>query len=375
MASRRCRIHTSPALGPLEDDDLLGDIFLRLPLKPSSLPRASLVCKRWPSAAASAPTTGSHPSSGYSRRIATGNSNSCLSLDLSADRFDSWTVLGCRHGRVLLINWERHLLLVFEPVSGDTLRIPIPPEFSTANAAVLCAAGDDQDHVHGDCHSSPFKVFLVGDRRHQAGALVYSSQAGVWGDFVSTTEPCTGGISCTRSTLVGNVLYWFLIGSIVGIFQFDLDKESLTVIDGPPAGAVRRQLPIIRAEDGGLGLAILSYPSFQLWGRKVDSHGVATWVPRKKVNMDKMLGPMETSAHILGYAEDADAIFMSMCEALDSGTSGHVFVTVHLESMKVEKYRGSFYRNYYHLFTNFYTAGNCFSLHYRSNINLLIIQM
>ncbi|CAM0943518.1 unnamed protein product [Alopecurus aequalis] len=351
MASRRCRIRASPALGPLEDDDLLGEILLRLPPKPSSLPRAILVCKRWRSIITDA---------AFHRRFRTHHlkppilgflengprklkfrplldppdriPSERFSLDLSANRFYSWTVLGCRHGRVLLINWERHLLLVFEPVSGDTLRIPIPPESSTANAAVLC---DDQDHVHGDCHSSPFKVVLVGDRKHQAGALVYSSQTGVWGDLVATTEPCTGGgISCTYSTLIGNVLYWFLIGSVVGILQFDFDKESLTVIAGPPAGTVCKQIQTIRGEDDGLGLAILSYPSFQLWSREVDCHGVATWVPRKKVNMDKMLGPMADSAHIVGYAEDTDAVFMSMHQALDSGTSRHVLVIVHLESMK-----------------------------------------
>uniref|UniRef100_A0A453MZD7 F-box domain-containing protein n=1 Tax=Aegilops tauschii subsp. strangulata TaxID=200361 RepID=A0A453MZD7_AEGTS len=32
---------------PLDDDDLLSEILLRLPPQPYSLPRASLVCKRW----------------------------------------------------------------------------------------------------------------------------------------------------------------------------------------------------------------------------------------------------------------------------------------------------------------------------------------
>ncbi|KAK1667406.1 hypothetical protein QYE76_055565 [Lolium multiflorum] len=37
----------SPAVTPLEDDDLLYEILLRLSPQPSSLPRASAVCKRW----------------------------------------------------------------------------------------------------------------------------------------------------------------------------------------------------------------------------------------------------------------------------------------------------------------------------------------
>ena len=38
---------SSPTAEPLEIDDLLDKILLRLPPLPSSLPRASAVCKRW----------------------------------------------------------------------------------------------------------------------------------------------------------------------------------------------------------------------------------------------------------------------------------------------------------------------------------------
>ena len=43
-AGRRRRRSSS---SPLDDDDLLREILLRVPPNPSTLPRASLVCKRW----------------------------------------------------------------------------------------------------------------------------------------------------------------------------------------------------------------------------------------------------------------------------------------------------------------------------------------
>ncbi|KAK1619004.1 hypothetical protein QYE76_024521 [Lolium multiflorum] len=176
MSSRR---RTLPALGPLDDEDLLAEVLLRVPPKPSSLPRASLVCKRWRSVATDA---------FFRRRFRTHHRRPPIlgvfeeramelkfmpllhppdripserfSLDLSAYGFFSWSVLGCRHGRVLLLNRKENALLVFEPVSGDAHRIIVPPVFTRdgstdACAAVLCAAGGNQDHVHGDCHTSP----------------------------------------------------------------------------------------------------------------------------------------------------------------------------------------------------------------------------
>ena len=47
MTASLCRRHGSPAAQPLDVDDLLSEILLRLPPQPSSLPRASLVCSRW----------------------------------------------------------------------------------------------------------------------------------------------------------------------------------------------------------------------------------------------------------------------------------------------------------------------------------------
>ncbi|CAO2187951.1 unnamed protein product [Urochloa humidicola] len=43
---RTCPHPAAPATLP-DEDDILSEILLRLPPQPSSLPRASLVCKRW----------------------------------------------------------------------------------------------------------------------------------------------------------------------------------------------------------------------------------------------------------------------------------------------------------------------------------------
>jgi hypothetical protein len=388
MAGRR---RTSPALGPLDDEDLLAEILLRLPPKPSSLPRASLVCRLWRSFATD---------SAFRRRFRThhrrppilGVFEECarelkfrplldppdripsdrFSLDLSAYGFFSWSVLGCRHGRVLLLNRTENALLVFEPVSGDTHRILVPPVFTRdgstdASAAVLCAAGDDQDHVHGDCHTSPFMVVMVGtDKRAQVAiARVYYRESGMWGDLISSAEPCAGYVGHRHCILVGNALYWCLYGTADdGILKFDLDHQSLTVISKPPTGPIDSQIQIVRAEHGGLGLAILSYPSFQLWEHMVDCHGVDTWVPWKTVEMDEMLGRKADHTHIVGYAEDADAIFMSMHKPSDSDPFRRVLAIVQLESMKVQNHHGTCDQNTaYHPFTNFYTSGICLSLH------------
>ncbi|CAM0953134.1 unnamed protein product [Alopecurus aequalis] len=341
------RSRTSPAAEPLDDDDLLAEILLRLPPQPSSLPRASLVCKRWRSIATDA---------AFRRRFRThhlgvfeehprelkfmplldppdGIPSDRFSLDLSADKFFAWRVLGCRHGREF-----------------------VRDGFTTANAAVLCAVRDDQDHVHGDCYLGPFMVVLVGTRRqqHSAFACVYSSETGTWGDVASTVEPSISTLSILPCTLIGTALYWRL-HRCNHILEFDLDNQTLTLISKPPAvSPLGSQTWIIRAEDGGLGLFILSYPRIQMWDRNVDCHGVASWVLRKNGNMSELLGTKTISATIVGYAEDADAVFMSMYK----GSCMHVLTIVQLESMIVKECHGCFSSDIYHPLTNLYTAGN-----------------
>ncbi|KAK1664591.1 hypothetical protein QYE76_052750 [Lolium multiflorum] len=214
MSHRRSRPSSpSPELAdPLEDDDLLHEILLHLPPQPPYLLRASLVSKRW-------------------RRLATdrkflrrfhlhhrrppllgllscqeGKISFRSTLDppyrIPPDRFSppppsgrqDWSLLDCRHGRLLFDDWKRRQLVVWDPITDDYRVVVEPPQFLESgfaviySGAVLCAAGE-LGHVHGDCHSSPFQVVLLATLRNAhvfTVATVYSSKTGMWSHLLST---------------------------------------------------------------------------------------------------------------------------------------------------------------------------------------------
>jgi len=122
------------------------------------------------------------------------------------------------------------------------------------------------------------------------------------------------------------------------------------------AGIASNCIRIIRAEGGGVGMAVLSYPNFQMWDRKVSSDGVSTWVVQKTVNMHEIIGlpsGIETrNEGIVGYSEEADAVFISV-----SSNKVHRAFIVDLESMQSRKLNLSFLEHSYHPFANFYTPG------------------
>ncbi|KAM3352812.1 hypothetical protein ACQJBY_024182 [Aegilops geniculata] len=385
MALRIRRRPSSPSTvtpPPLEDDDLLHEILLRLPPQPPYILRASLVSKRWRRLATDPkflrrfrvhhrrpPLLGVF-SSDYKRNISFRSTLDPL-YRIPPERFslplEPWAMLDCRHGRVLFVEKKRHQLIVWDPITDHYCFVADPPLFKirVLGGAVLCAAAD-QGHVHGDCRSSPFKVVLLGYAKHddqetECAASVYFSETGIWGDVVSTTLPWRN-VAYEYSTFVGNAVYWMLMsreGLTEGIVKFDLDQQRLAVINTPPDVHYRHgSVQVIQAEDGGLGFATLLaphyQPRFQMWERKVNSYGVARWVLRKTVELQKILGlgfGIETGiSSIVNYTEDAHAIFFRV----------HSFVyMVQLESMQSKELFRSDQFCAYRPFTSFYSEGKC----------------
>ncbi|KQJ93024.1 hypothetical protein BRADI_3g02263v3 [Brachypodium distachyon] len=325
--------HRSPVApeGPLDDDDLLREILLRLLPQPSSLPCAALVCKHWRRLV-------SDP--GFTRRFRLHHHSNPPLLGLfHFDEDDNlFRTLGYRHGLALIYLPLRDQFLVWDPVSGDRHYLDVPPGFerkkSKIHGVVLRAAGDARH----------FQVLLVGNDEKQLRrvlACVYSSETGAWGNLVSTLLPPSPKGSWSRlsylicmtlpGVLVGDSIYWSFFESSDGILKFDLGRQSLVVIPLPVDVFVKGygNFTIMRAEDGGLGCLFLSGFSAQFWKRKIDCGGVASsWVLGRTMEMDKVL-PMNSEGKrgplkILGFAEDSnvavvwtiDGLFMVQTESL-----------------------------------------------------------
>ncbi|KAF8720000.1 hypothetical protein HU200_024770 [Digitaria exilis] len=374
---------TSPALEqepvPLPDnDDLHREIFFCLPPLPSSLPRASLVCRRWRHLL-------SDPV--FLRRFRAHHRTPPL-LGFFADedgdiefvptlrrpdripaaRFslprrdggDYLSFLGCRHGLALLVDRARLEAVVWDPVTGGQRRVPFPPGFDKGciyKGAVMSSSGDG--HGHGDCCLIPFKLVLV---HHAdlpdsiASACVYESESDKWGSVSSTAIP---RLSLHQpGVLVGNQVYWMLLGTS-GILEFNLDGQSLSVIPKPEDAHVTNNSGIqaLRTEDNKLGLATFSKLGIQLWERETNSNGVSRWMPLKIIEQDRLLSISPSMriqlATILGFDEDSNAFFIC--------TNMGIYM-IHLESLQFTRlFDGDWFTAYYP-YTSFYTAGNSFSL-------------
>ncbi|XP_051215077.1 uncharacterized protein [Lolium perenne] len=388
MTRRRPRSRRAAPPAALEDDDLLWKIFLLLPPQPSTLPRISAVCKQWRSVVTDPrflrgfrdhhripPVLGlvmgytGHPFFRSNLSSPDLIPHECF---FPPDILNHYymELMGCRHGRVLFFDRRLLKIMVWDPATGDRCRVAVPPRFDDKeivifNAAVLCAASDE-GHVHGDCHSSPFQVILIGIHLEENRAFppihssIYSSETRTWGDVISTV-----GIQYTNTydmsgmtgpaTLVGNSLYWLFDGYEDGMLIFDLDRQSLVCIEMPDLlhYSCWSSFQVMPTDDNtsSIRLAILEYQKFEMWERKVDSDGAAGWVLQETFQMYTILGLGRMGGRenlILGYDEDDHVIYVRT----DIGVC-----MIQLETMQFKNLgKDNFTTTTYYPYKSFYTA-------------------
>ncbi|XP_037456166.1 uncharacterized protein LOC119326651 isoform X3 [Triticum dicoccoides] len=292
---------------PLDDDNLLSEILLRLPPLPSSLPRASAVCRRWRSLASDPAFSrrfrlhhrrnppllgcfyGDYHQIHFEPTLEPPNRVPPRRLSLQADVGDRFWPLGSRHGLVLIFNETRLQFLVWDPVTGHQHCIAIPREFDRIKAgisgAVLRSAARD---IH-------FKVVLaVANDDNTVLASVYSSETRVWGNLITS------------------IPFW-------KFFRPKMPVDRINVPCYTP----------MRADDGELGLLSLTFTTAQLWKRKIDCDGTAPWGVARTIELDKLLSlDSGEPTWIQGFAEDKNLV--SLC-------AGNSNFTVQLESLEFKK--------------------------------------
>ncbi|CAN6299851.1 unnamed protein product [Urochloa humidicola] len=358
-------IKTTVSAAPLEISDLLANSLRRLPALPSSLLRASLVCKSWGGVVADPrflrdfrahhrrpPLLGffHHDSFDILGRI---RFTSILDPPdrIPSSRFTLPLAMGCRvlrchHGRVLISDRCDRSLLVWDPITGDLRRLPYPLASNShmvfVDGGIACAS-TEQGHVHGACHSDPFKVTAIGEDGDRYFACVYSSETGAWGNLFSIIRPVTFMIVCPTcpSTMLGNSICMLLIiEENLAVLEVDWVREKIAIIDIPSDALdldpfISDHIMVTPTEAGGLSLVVIKGCSVHVWKRaSSNSDGDARWTLVNTVELGNLisLGPTNSplSLKILGVDEDDNVM-------LRTKDTGVVFIVSPL-SKKIKQF-------------------------------------
>ncbi|CAO2180476.1 unnamed protein product [Urochloa humidicola] len=301
-------------MAPFVPDDLLLQVFLRLPRQPSCLLRASLVCKRWRGLVADPRFLRQlrAPLLGVFLNIPPARACFFPAGDppdrVPASRFHRpplpWLVRASRRGRVLLCdNGAR--FLVWDPVTNAQLFVPAPP-VTTDDGHYLYSYGFGAVLLRGDdVTDTSFRVAVAFVQAGVAFAAVYSSDTGAWAEahhVVVTAQdasaPASGSIPWveTPGAAAGDAVYWLL------------DNERLLSLElhaggggGPRALAVAeprnawrahgRNVKLMRTPGGELGLAAVTSTELRLWALEEapDGSGAVSWTLHRTVLLDTLL--------------------------------------------------------------------------------------
>ncbi|CAM0145203.1 unnamed protein product [Urochloa decumbens] len=352
---------------PELNEDIIAEILLWLPPdEPAHLVRASLVCKPWRRILSGRAFLRSYrrfhqtpPLLGFFNDMISTSFvpiTAAAAFPFSQLAFNSlpWCVLDSHHSHVLLLHRFTYDLLVWDPITGEQeeLRNRDPTKLFESAIVLCAAAGCD----HCDCHGGPFIVVCVSTdtRDDSVHGCVYSSQDGAWGDFVCVhldveVDYFRDHVNSRSGAHVGDAVY-FVLTLVAGdrILKYDLGTHCLSTVELPELVS-NKNVVLMSAEDGLLGLASTRGTNLYLWSRMVNGEGVAGWVQRRLIDLQMVLPvtiPID-KVKVVGFAEGVNVIFV--------GTNAGTF-TINLKLDSTRKVSGAIY-NLVVPFISFYTPG------------------
>ncbi|RCV43393.1 hypothetical protein SETIT_9G290800v2 [Setaria italica] len=378
--SKRLVPHTCSPAADLLPDDVLLDIFLRLPPEPTHLFVASLICLRWRrlirDPAFLVRFRAFHratPVLGFYQNIRDGSRCGIRFVPIAdpAPRLSALKeyqngacrVLDCRHGRVLICDEVFESLFVWDPMAAESFDVGSLPEFSgeeNFTAVLVCTPGHDD---HTDCHSAPFRIVLVDnsddDEELLVSVCVFSSETEAWGEWTSISPPSL--VSTDSAAVVGGFVYWML-GSDEDNYQdhilgFEMQTRRLDLIELPKEvqEKYKSDIHLMPAEDGGIGFAGVNLSSLHFWSRKTDNEGAAGWALIRIIDMamlpisHKLAGDMLLWSSVAGFADDSDVLFLH-------SEAGVFMINLRSKQLK-EVPQASDNAIYIYPYTSFYSRG------------------
>ncbi|CAN6351638.1 unnamed protein product [Urochloa humidicola] len=354
-------------------DDLLLDIFLRIPSLPS-LVRAALTCRSFLAAVRSSPAFRRrfrelHPPpllglffdhdgpdgpsfAPLRRRSDPGLAAAVRGADFFLTRVPAdddaspgWEILNCRGGYLLLASWEAEQIYAYNPVTRALDIIPMPPD--------EIAEGSDGEFVYHGFHMvnsdevpGSFRVVCLCFDATQVRAAVFSSGTREWRvlpwEEPAPEQPADDEYWLLRATQVNGSLYSAHADQAYMVV-LDTATMQFSCIDLPDQLEGRGH--IYRAgETKDAKLCIVCAIQFNLfvWYRRAGADGVDKWVLDKIFALEgevlEATGGSRDEHGALKVLDIIDGIvYLSTSETLKDASSPCWFLTFCLGTRKLEK--------------------------------------
>ncbi|KAE8776760.1 hypothetical protein D1007_50576 [Hordeum vulgare] len=347
----------SPAAAPTTicalGDDLLREIFLRLPSLPT-LVRAALTCRASLRAVRSSPA--------FRRRFRELHSAALLGVFL--DIFESDTpafrplrlhpdpdlaAADCHDGRVVLVSYNSEHMAVYDPFTRALDLFPRPP-------GEICEDMYVEYHVlSSDEDRGPLSVVCVCHEACGAQAAVLSSETGEWQVFpfvdAAAMQPGDDGEkSSGNGMLVNGSIYW-TDGSQSLARVLNTSTLHFSRIDLPPRIEGQGALTAGGTKDGRLCIITTVKLALVVWFRRTDDDGSERWTLQKTFQLEqdvhardhcfghdriamKVLAIVNGFVYLSTYCEpdrDLPGLFLSFC--LETAKLNKLCTILHIDSL------------------------------------------